>query len=598
MKALIETGKTYKIWDFLVIPFAVTPVYTSFRILNRVVGSLIPSVNVLVTAKFVDTATAIFNGAEPKSAIYLPLALITAIVVYNTLNSALMKLANLKFDMKMAERYRSEVVDKRARLDYAHIENNDTWDLIKRTCGNAEGRISGGFDNLMNIAGIAIQVGSLLAIIMAQVWWAGLAIVGMSVPLFFLAFKGGKETYKANKEAEKVRRRADYLKRVLSDRENVEERALFGYTDSLNEKWYERYETARRINLKVQLKYFVRMKGSSLITVLLSVLIIGVLIFPLRQGDLTVGMFMGLVTGTFNLVQMMSWGLASTTQQLAEGKEYLKDLTAFCALSETAGALDKPVEPDKVSLESVEFKNVSFAYPGTDKMILKDFSLRMEKNLHYAFVGVNGAGKTTVTKLLTGMYDNFEGEILINGKSIREYSLAELKRLFSVVYQDFARYQIRARDAIAIGDVLADDEERLQAAIDTIGLREAIDKLPQKLDSYLGKVKEGAVDLSGGEWQRLAIARTFYGNAGMRILDEPTAALDPVAESNIYQMFGRVSTGKSTLFITHRLGAARLADVIVVIDGGRVAEQGSHAELMAKKGIYAEMFESQRSWYQ
>ena len=222
----------------------------------------------------------------------------------------------------------------------------------------------------------------------------------------------------------------------------------------------------------------------------------------------------------------------------------------------------------------------------------------MKKNLHYAFVGINGAGKTTLTKLLTGMYDNYEGEIRINGRNIRDYELSELKALFAVVYQDFAKYSITIRDNIALGDVNHLDEERIGRAVSLAGLKDTIHMLPQGMDTYLGKIKEGGVDLSGGEWQRLAIARALYNPAEVRILDEPTAALDPVAESNIYEMFGQISRGISTIFITHRLGAAKLADNIIVINDGAVAEQGKHEELMKMGGSYAEMFESQRSWYQ
>lgn len=228
---------------------------------------------------------------------------------------------------------------------------------------------------------------------------------------------------------------------------------------------------------------------------------------------------------------------------------------------------------------------------------MKNFNLRLEKDLHYAFVGINGAGKTTVTKLLTGLYDNYEGEILLNGRELRTYSQAELKALFAVVYQDFAKYYIPLKDNIALGNVLNFNDQEVQQVASIIGLDEEVKDLPMGYDTPLGKIIEGGVDLSGGQWQKVAIARALYNPAQIRILDEPTAALDPVAESNIYEMFGRISKGKSTIFITHRLGAAKLADQIIVIDDGQVKEQGTHDELLKLGGIYAEMFEDQRSWY-
>jgi ATP-binding cassette subfamily B protein len=247
-------------------------------------------------------------------------------------------------------------------------------------------------------------------------------------------------------------------------------------------------------------------------------------------------------------------------------------------------------------------------------MILKNLSLTLLAHRHYAFVGVNGAGKTTITKLLTGLYDNYTGDILIDGKNLRDFSQAELKSLFSIVYQDFAKYQIPMTDSIGIGNVqailtnntqinvndkdgFAISEENVAVAVENLGLGEAVSKLPDGLNTPLGRIKEKGVDLSGGEWQRVAIARTLVSRAPVHILDEPTAALDPVAESDVYELFGKISKGKSTIFITHRLGAARLADEIFVIADGHVIEQGTHEELMKKSGVYAEMFEAQRGWY-
>ena len=595
---ILQKGNKYNLIDFIKIPFKVGPGLSLVKLLNQIVSSFIPSIQVLLTASFIDTAISIFNGYMDYKNIFMPLTGLMLIIIYQYLNTSLISYINLKLEMRLTEVIRTEIADKRSKLEYRHIENNDSWDLITRTCGDPIGKINGGFDNVLGALNIIIRVISLLAILVTQVWWAALVIVAICIPLFSLAIKGGKATYKANQEAEKHSRRARYLHDVLSGRDNIEERALFGYSQNLNNKWHDKYEEARKINLKVTLKYFIRIKGSSLITVLISMFIIGVLLIPLSNGVITLGMFMGLVTATLGLIQMMSWNLSWITSELAKNREYLKDLTAFMDLTEQEGSLDLPEEANKVSFETIEFDNVSFKYPDTDRYILKGFNLKLYKNIHYAFVGINGAGKTTITKLLTGLYDNFEGEIRINSKSIRDYKQSQLKALFSVVYQDFAKYYISLKDNILLGDVNVKDETRLEETISLLNMEEVIHKLPEGIETYLGKIKEDGTDLSGGEWQKVAIARALYSPAEIRILDEPTAALDPVAESNIYKMFGQISQGISTIFITHRLGAAKLADEIIVIDDGAVAEQGNHEALMKNNGIYAEMFDSQRSWYQ
>lgn len=593
----IARDRTYRMIDYLFIPLRAAPLPSCGKCVNMLISALMTTVQAMATALFVDTALAIFAGQAVYRAIFTPLVYLMLVVAYTTLSGTVNKFTELGIDQQLAVTYRAEILEKRAKLAYHNIENNETWDLISRVCKEPEVRIRTSFGNLLNVADIVIRVGSLLLLITTQVWWAGGAILAISVPLFLLSKKAGEKQYTAWQEAEKHRRRADYLKGVILSREAAEERSLFGYTEDVNRRWLERADQARRIEVKTIREQFIRMKASSILTALLSLSIIAVLLFPYARGELSSGMFISLVTATLSLVQMMSWQLSSVTSELAKQKEYLRDLTKFCALDETEGALDLPAPAADAGFRTIVFRNVSFRYPGTEKYILKDCNLTLEHDKHYAIVGVNGAGKTTLTKLLTGLYDNFEGDILIDGRSIRTFSQAELKTMFGVVYQDFAKYYIKAADNIALGDILHRDETKIREAAAFIGLDEAVSELPQGYDTWLGKIHTDGVDISGGQWQRFAIARALYNPAQMRILDEPTAALDPVAESEVYRLFGQISAGKSTIFITHRLGAARLADEIIVLDGGRVAEQGSHEDLAAAGGIYAEMFEAQRSWY-
>ncbi len=222
----------------------------------------------------------------------------------------------------------------------------------------------------------------------------------------------------------------------------------------------------------------------------------------------------------------------------------------------------------------------------------------LERGKHYAFVGKNGTGKTTVTKLLTGLYSEYEGEILINGAELRTIPPATIKALFSVVYQDFAKYFIPLKDNIALGDVSGSNtESRVQSAAEEAGLDGTIAELRDGINTPLGRILPNGQDISGGQWQRVAIARSLMSRAPVKMLDEPTAALDPVSESRIYHEFEMLMRGKTTVFISHRLGSTKLADEILVIGNGVVSERGTHEELMHENGQYAEMFEAQRGWY-
>lgn len=607
MKEVLKSFKKYSITDYIKIPLLICPVWTVTIGILHIVAALIPALTVLATAGFIDTAIYIFNGKLGYSRIYTPLIFLFLILLYEQLHRTFIyNFAYLHFEMAVFKQVKFDMLEKRSKLEYRHIEDNETWDLVARTCDEPSDKIASGLNNLFDAAEITIIIFSISLILFSKAWYAGLLIMVISVPFLFLAAKCGKEVYTANVEAGKIKRYEAYLGKILMDRENVEERTLFSYSSAINQKWNEKYEQARKISLKTEAKNFIRMKGSSLITITVSMVIIGILLILVSDKTITTGIFISLSTAAYNVVQMLSWRLAYSVKTLAESNEYMKDLTSFMALSEVEGALELPTDIKNMHLESIEFKNVSFKYPKTENYILKNLDLKLVKNKHYAIVGINGAGKTTLTKLLTGMYDNYTGEILINGMSLRDYKLPELKAIFSVVYQDFAKYFITFRDNILLGDTLHIqrdiDEKEAKASIDKIlrdaGLTEVIKKLPHGLDTYLGKIKENGMDLSGGEWQRLAVARSLYNPALVRILDEPAASIDPIVESSLYQMFKEKSVGNTTIFITHRLGAARKADEIIVINKGQAAEIGTHEELLKLGGIYADMFESQRSWYQ
>ncbi|MBA9087111.1 ATP-binding cassette subfamily B protein [Fontibacillus solani] len=589
-------NRSYKILDFIKIPLSISPGMVILQVLfDGIISSLVPTFQVLATASFIDTAIRIFQGQAERNQIVLPILWVLLFVSYNYL-TALMGLVREKLNLNLTEVFRAAVTEKRARLEYCHVENNETWDLIERVGKDPAEQIGKGFRNLVTTAGLIIRIGSVLMILLLRVWWAPIVIMAFSIPLLMLAAKTGKQSYEAAKEAAKYTRRATYYQDVLTGRDYVEERALFGYSSVLNERYEGRFLTAYGINMKMERSRYMKMSGSGMITVLVAILVAGVLLAPLGSGQISIGLFMGLVTATIGLVPIIVFDLTNVTNDMVYGREYMRDLTAFGGLSESPGATDLPAN-QMAEPNCIELRDVSFAYPGTDVMILKGLSLKLFSKRHYAFVGVNGAGKTTITKLLTGLYDNYAGEILIDGKNIRDFSQAELKSLFSIVYQDFAKYQVPMVDSIGLGDVRDMPMENVDGPLKVLGLNRAVSKMRSGIKTPLGRIYEDGIDLSGGQWQKVAIARSLVSRAPMHILDEPTAALDPVAESELYELFRKASKNKSTIFITHRLGAARIADEVFVIADGRVSEQGTHKELMDKGGIYAEMFEAQRGWY-
>lgn len=598
---MLLENRTYTTKDIIKIPSKAAPIPSILIGIQKLLDGIVPTLQVIVFAKFIDTAISVVSGKKTASTIFPSLIAVVTLIAYTWISEQLIKFVEVKMELTIRSKFRTAITDKIAKLSYKNIENTETWDLISRVSTQPEVQIKNAYEHMFSMVSMAAKIGGILFVLFTQVWWIAFAILGFSIPLFYLALKSGKANYNAKREVSKFKRKYEYLGEVLSGRDAVEERTLFRFEDKINKKWQEQYEIARKIEFRTNRKWFIKMKTGSLLTALVSILIAGVLINPVKTGVITIGMFISLVNGVFSLVEMMAWELTYQVDQLAKDKEYLKDLTALASLEETLGATDKPkaLIPE---FKSLEFKRVSFKYPRTDNYILKDISFIIEEGRHYALVGINGAGKTTITKLITGLYDNYDGEILVNKKNIKEYSQSQLKAICSVVYQDFAKYSISLKDNISIGRIkgIGSDENNklIYDAVSTIELNDVIDKLPEGINTPLGKIKSNGLDVSGGEWQRIAMARAIINPAPLKILDEPTAALDPISESNVYKKFEEISKGSTTIFISHRLGSTKLADEILVIGNGSVLEKGTHNELMDKSGIYSQMYESQRGWYQ
>lgn len=590
-------SKNYNAGDIIKIPFKFAPAQATLIAIQKLLDGLVPTLQILATAKFLDIAILIFKQEKHIKDIVMPLLFVILLLAYDWISTQLSKFAEVQIKNRLRGEFRVNIVEKIATLRYKYIESQDSWDLISRVIKEPEVQCTKAYISSLDMIAMILKITGILVVLFIQVWWSAVLIVLISVPLFFIALKSGKETYEANREVEKNKRKVKYLEEVLNGREAVEERTLFGYSDKINNQWHKEFETARKHELKVSLKWYVNMKTGGVIIAILSVLIVLILIGPVTSGILSIGMFMSIVNSVFELIQYLAWSLPEYGDNLAKNKEYLVDLTNFLKLEGDEGYLLRPAK-EVSKLKSLEFRNVSFKYPGTEKYILKDMSFVIEEGRHYAFVGANGAGKTTITKLITGLYEDFEGEILINGKSIKTYRQDQLKAMCSVVYQDFARYCISFRDNILLGDINSfDNLDNMNKAIETVELQEVVGGLPLGISSNLGKIKNDGVDLSGGQWQRIAMARGIVSPASIRILDEPTAALDPISESNVYEKFEEISRGQTTIFISHRLGSTKIADEIFVIGDGAIVESGSYEELMKKNGVYTKMYESQRSWY-
>ncbi len=595
---------SYRWGSILALYFKLVPVPALIKIAYYGICSVLPTVSTLMVARFLDNSIASVNDRKSISAVFVSLAIVIFIRIFNDYGGIAICLINTSASNKIREKSAEAVARKRATIQYRYYESQDTAVLIDRVAGGFEGNIQAVYDLTFHMVVTGAELVGFMAIIGTQLIWAPLVFIITSIPAFIVSYIYGQKQYDVEKDMSKVRKKAYYIANLLTGRDAVEERTVFGYSGKLNDEYRTRFRQFRRAQKRMNSRVWRDTTLSGLLAFMSGAAVIIILLRSVISPDngLTVGLFVSVVMAVMSLSKKMQEDIPNLIYEFRYKKEYLNELNQVLAFDSENDNISLPAK-SPVVLETVEFKDVSFQYPGCEQYVLRDLNLTLSAGHHYALVGTNGSGKTTITKLLTGLYDNYEGEILINGRELRSYSKAELKSVTAIIYQDFCRYPLDIYHNISIGNINAMENRALiEKAVGQIGLTATVDDLPHGYHTPVTKIKEDGVDLSGGQWQRIALARLMVNPAPLKILDEPTASLDPISESRIYDQFGTMMDSQNTnnmiLFISHRLGSAKLADSIIVLADGKIAEQGSFDDLMERKGVFFEMFHSQADWYQ
>ncbi len=588
-----------RLLEYIKLMYKYSPKEAVFIAAIRLFQGIAPVMAIVFTTEFVNLALDAFNKGIINKKIYLDIAILLILYGYDLMLPVLHQFVFERSTLNLKKSYRILLLEKCAKIEYQYIENSNSWDSLFLVLEKPEATILENFNAFCQLAAILTSVSGIMLVIVVQIWWIPIVIVSCCAPVFYFSVKSGKANYKAKCDTAQLNRKADYYSEVLSSREYVDERSIFSYTSKINQEYREAYLKSIRMQSSTKFRWFIRTKLGGVFTALASLVIILVLLNPAVNGVISIGMFISLVNAVLSLTWKLSWELSSVIDTMVSGIEYVKELQRFMCLNESIGALEHPKIQNKI--ETIEFKNVSFTYPDTDIQILNNVSFLLEYGKHYAFVGANGAGKSSVIKLLTGLYRNYSGEILLNKKELRDYSLAELKGFFSAVYQDFSKHEFTLKENILIGNLSLkssdEDNKLINNALIITEMDKFVENLPDKIDTNLGKIHDNGVDISDGQWQRLAMARAIVSSAPVRILDEPTASLDPVSENKIYELFSKISHSALTIFISHRLASTKIADEILVFENGTITEKGSFEDLLAQKGLYWRMFEEQRSWY-
>jgi ATP-binding cassette subfamily B protein len=564
-------------------------------LLCRLVAALIPLAMLTVSKKILDAVQAHYAGQALPEYFW---SLVGA-------EFALAALAGVAgrtigyFDSLMADRFTRHVslmvMEHASRLDLASYEDPVFYDKLERARVQATDRSA----MIQAIGSVGQQIVAAASLSLGIFWfspWLLVLLVVAVVPAFLgeshFAFLG----YAQNIRQTPARRQLDYLRVLGASKESAKELRLFGLSGFLSGEYARLSNQIYDQNVRLARR---RLWAGTALSLLTTAGYYGAYIYVIYRtvtGVLTWGTLQflaGAIAGASSNIQ----SVFSTFSSIADQSLFLTDLVEFMGVRPKLCSKPEALPAPRPIRDGFTFEQVTFSYPHSARRILDRLDFRLVPGERIALIGENGQGKTTLVKLLTRLYDPTAGRILLDGVDLREYSIEDLHSQIGVIFQDFMRYEMTARENIAVGRIERGQNGAVRQAARKSLADQVIDNLPKGYEQLLGLRFEGGVDLSGGEWQKIALARAYFRNAQLVILDEPTASLDARSEYEVFQRFAELTEGKTSLLISHRFSTVRMADRIVVLENGRIAEQGSHQQLVSLGGRYAVMFDLQASSY-
>ncbi|QJR13990.1 ABC transporter ATP-binding protein [Usitatibacter palustris] len=593
---------------FLKLVWETSPGIASAQVGMRLVRALLPVAALYVGAQIIDEVVRLTNVAPPGNSpgawfasglvdrLVLLLAIEFALAVASDLLGRGISLLDSLLSERLSTTTSVRLMEHAATLDLEDFEDSEFQDRLERARTQAAGR-TGLTSQLFGQAQDIVTIASFAAGLIAYAPWLMALLAVALIPAFLGEIYFNAQSYWLNFNRAPERRELDYVRQVAASAETAKEVKIFGLHAFLVARYRELATSFFRANRKIAVR---RASWGSVLTAISTIayyFAYAYIVWRTLHGDFTIGT-LTFLSGSFlrlrGLLEQFLVGFSTVAGQAM----YLDDLFSFFEIKPEIASPANP-RPFPVPIaEGFTFEDVGFRYPGAERWAVRNLSLRLRAGEVLALVGENGAGKTTLVKLLARLYDPDEGRILLDGHDLREYDLFELRRNIGVIFQDFVRFHLSAADNIAVGLIEArDDMARIERAARQSLADEVVAKLPEGYKQLIGRRFKTGVDLSGGEWQKIAIARAYMRDAQVLILDEPTAALDARAEFEVFQRFKELTTSKTAVLISHRFSSVRMADRIAVLGDGRIEAVGTHEELMQQGGRYKELFELQAAGY-
>ena len=593
---------------FLKLIWKTSPALTASNLFLRIVRALLPVATLYVGKLIIDEVIRLASSPSPAGDLAgwfssgmldrlgALLLIELALAIFADLLGRLVSLLDSLLSEKFTNTTSIRLMEHAATLDLEDFEDSELQDRLERARRQTTGRMTL-MTQVFGQAQDVITIISFSAGLIVYAPWLIVLLLLALVPAFLGEAHFNAQSYSLNYTRTPERRELDYLRQTGASAETAKEVKIFGLNGFLMERYRflaERfYEANRRLATR-------RAFWGALLTAIGTLgyyVAYAFIAWRTLRGEFSIG-DLTFLSGSFRRLRSLLENLLISFSQVAGQALYLDDLFSFFEIEpEIVSPVDPQPFPRPIS-SGFTFENVGFRYPGAERWAVRNLSFTLRAGEVLALVGENGAGKTTLVKLLARLYDPDEGRIVLDGHDLREYDLDELRSNIGVIFQDFVRYHMTAAENIAVGRIdAAADRERIVAAARSSMADEMIRRLPLGYDQMIGKRFRSGVELSGGEWQKVAIGRAYMRDAQLLILDEPTAALDARAEFEVFQRFKELSSGKTAVLISHRFSSVRMADRILVLADGEIEAEGTHEELLGQSGRYAELFELQAAGY-
>lgn len=571
---------------------------TGIRLTLVGIQGVLPLLTVYTMKLIVDRVTAAVSDAQPRALPVLQLIAVLALIqlIMYSMNS-LSRFLQEKQKMQVLDDLSDRIHRQSARVDLAYYENSHYYDSMHRAQKQALSRPTATFDNLLQLLQNSVSLIAMISLLFSFHWIVSVLLIVAALPGIWFQWCYSDRLFHWELANTDAMRKSAYYSSVLTDEQYAKELRLLDLGKEFIRRFHNLKKTLRDERIQFARRrswYEVLAQGLTVLTVFGSFAFVAV---RTVRGMITLGdmvMYYQAFNRGLNYLKTMLSGVA----RLLEDSLYLSNLFEFLGFRPQVKQPDRPVTFPTSKL-SIAAKNIHFTYPFASQPVFQGLSFEMNAGEHIALVGPNGAGKSTLVKLLCRLYDPDKGKIEINDTDIRYFSITDLRRSMRVVFQDFSRYHLSAFENISLGDIHANPGySEVQNAAEQAGVHSLLSGLPAGYDTTLGKRFKDGIDLSIGEWQKIALARLFIRDAHIVIFDEPTSALDAQAEYELLKRLQSMTRDKTTIWISHRLSSAALADRVLFLKNGRIAEQGPHQQLLQNDGDYAEFYLKQARYYQ